>query len=110
MGQIGDSVSSSKQLVLRIGTIFGLVSSGWLFLAPALGHMGRPWPCVVLGAIILAGTAMSFRRPDQRIAWAVVVIFASVFALLLGQGAVIPGLIGALGGALMITAATRTGV
>lgn len=96
---------SGTSAFLGAATIISLVSAGWLLLAPVMGHMGRPWPCVVAGVAILAGTTMAFRRPDQRSGWGLVVLIAAGFALLLGQGAVVPGLIGVIGGALLIAQA-----
>lgn len=88
--------------MLHFASIVAVVSALWLIVSSALGHMGRPWPCAILGVAILAGVTFAYRVPARRVSWGLLVIIAGIFAMLIGQGAVLPGLIAVVAGALIV--------
>lgn len=81
-----------------------LVAAVWLLLSPAFGHMGPPWPCAIAGTLLFICAIMLMYEPWQHVGWGVVVVAASMFIVLIGQGAILPGVIGAVGGVSAIVA------
>lgn len=79
-------------------SVLAFIAGLWMVLSPLLGHMGPPWPCVVAGAVVIAGAAMLHQRPAQHTGWGVTISVVSGGILLLGQGGVLPGIIGVIGG------------
>lgn len=102
------SAQNGLKLVYTLGNILALISAGWLILSPLLRHMGRPWPCAVIGVVILSATSLAFIRPSQRRNWALVAMIAAVVAILLGQGAVVPGIIGVVAASFIMLVSSET--
>lgn len=86
----------------KAGLAVGSIAGSWLAMAPILGHMARPWPCLVLGLAILACIAMAWKVPRQRRLGSILVILFSSSAFLLGSNAIVPGLLGIAGGAFLL--------
>jgi hypothetical protein len=98
---------SESKSTLRVGTFLGLVSSGWLFYGAAQGHMGRPWPCVFIGAAILVCIAVAYLSTTKRVLAGVLICTIGIFGLLIGQGAVFASAVGVAAGGFIVT--SRTG-
>jgi hypothetical protein len=84
------------------GIAISLAAAVWMLLAPVLGHMGPPWPCAIAGALIVVCSGMALYRPTQHAGWGVLIVAVSAAVMLLGSGGILPGLLGALGGAATI--------
>ena len=88
--------------ISKAGVTLALVAGLWLATAPVIGHMGRPWPCFVLGLAVLLSLAMAWKLPRQRRGWSILVIVFSASAFLLGTSGIIPGLLGVAAGVFLI--------
>lgn len=85
-----------------VSLTFTLMAGIWMAMGPILGHMGRPWPCL-LGAVTLFGASMVlFFRPRLRLETGLVILMAALFVFMLGSEGVIPGLLGIVGGAVAV--------
>lgn len=79
-------------------SILILVASVWLLSGPVFGHMGPPWPCLLAGASLALCAFMLYRKPESRLGWGTLATCIAGLTLFLGAGAIIPALIGIVGG------------
>ncbi|MEX2016452.1 MAG: hypothetical protein WD873_07405 [Candidatus Hydrogenedentales bacterium] len=93
---------------ILISTSVTAFAAVWLLLAPVLGHMGRPWPCAAVGAILLLAAVMILSKPAQARGWGVLIISLSLVTFFLGGRAFIPAFIGILGGLAAVAAAPES--
>lgn len=96
------AANKSNAALSKAGVTLALLAGLWLAAAPVIGHMGRPWPCFVLGLAVLASLAMAWKLPRQRRGWSILVIVFSACAFLLGTSGIVPGLLGVAGGVFLI--------
>lgn len=100
--QSNRATNHSNAALSKAGVTLSLVAGVWLATAPVLGHMGRPWPCFVLGLAVLGSLLMAWKLPRRRRGWSVLVIVFSASAFLLGTSGIVPGILGIAGGVFLI--------
>lgn len=100
-----ESKQRNRSPIPFVSLVFSLAAGVWMLLGPVLGHMGRPWPCV-LGGLVLLGTSLAlYLRPKFRMEMGLLIIIAALFVFMLGSEGIVPGLLGIIGGASAV--ATR---
>jgi len=81
-----------------LAVVLSAIAGVWSVLAPVLGHMGPPWPCVIAGVVLLIAATMLRLKPFQNVGWGLVIVIVGVGIILLGRGGMVPGLTGFAGG------------
>ena len=101
------TAQDQRHALSKAGLLLSTAAGAWLTLAPVLGHMGPPWPCFVAGVAILGSLLMTWRRPEQRRGWAVLVMILAVTVLVVGTSGIPPALLGIGGGAFLVTGSSE---
>jgi len=69
-------------------------------MTPFLGFWS--WLGALAGALVLAGGAIIYTRPEQSAPWGRIILIASAVSLIIGMGGFLPGVLGIVAGALAI--------
>ena len=91
---------NSSRLVGAI--VLAAIAGIWMVLAPVLGHMGPPWPCVAAGVLILVCGAAAVRWAAQRRLIGVITMIVAGGVMLMGSGGILPGAVGVVAGLLLV--------
>ncbi|MER3602272.1 MAG: hypothetical protein C4339_06110 [Nitrososphaerota archaeon] len=105
---------ASGLLVLAGSLVMTWFAATWVAYAPAVCPMcGRgammwvtwfpPMLGLISGALILIGAIMLYSRPEQSLAWGLVVLVFSVLSLFAGGGFLVGAVLGLVAGILALT-------
>lgn len=106
---------ASGLLVLAGSLMMMLFAATWAAYAPAICPMcgrGMMWIAwfsamqglgLISGALILIGAIMLYSRPEQSLAWGLVVLVFSVLSLFAGGGFLVGAALGLVAGILALT-------